>query len=75
VADGVSRFLATFPDAHYSDLEVFVCGERGAAQWTFSGTRDDGTRDVYRGCDLFSFEGDLVRTKDAFRKERARPLA
>jgi ketosteroid isomerase-like protein len=23
VADGVRRFLATFPDAHYRDLEVF----------------------------------------------------
>jgi ketosteroid isomerase-like protein len=75
VRDGVSAFLSTFRDAHYTDLRIFVGGERAAASWTFSGTRADGERVIYRGCDLLELDGKLIRVKDAFRKERARPLA
>jgi ketosteroid isomerase-like protein len=75
VRRGVTAFLTTFQDAHYTDLRLFVAGDRGAAEWTFSGMRDTGERVTYRGCDLFEFDGARIRLKDAFRKERSRPLA
>ena len=36
---------ATFPDAHWGNARHFVCGDRGVSEWTFTGTRRDGTRD------------------------------
>jgi steroid delta-isomerase-like uncharacterized protein len=35
---------ATFPDAHWGNARHFVCGDRGVSEWTFTGTRTDGTR-------------------------------
>ncbi len=68
---GVAAFLETYPDAHYSDTSSLICGDRGIAQWTFHGTMVDGRKIVYRGVDLLDFAGDLIRVKDAFRKERS----
>ena len=28
----------------------------------------------YRGVDLFTFDGDLIALKDAYRKERSKPI-
>ena len=36
-----------------------VAGDRGAAEWTFRATGDDGAAFEVRGCDLFEFDGDL----------------
>ena len=47
-----------------------VAGDRGAAEWTFRATDDDGAAFEVRGCDLFEFDGDLIRVKNAFRKVR-----
>ena len=64
VLEGVRRFFERYPDGRFEDLTVFVAGDRGAAEWTFLA---DGTQ--VRGCDLFEFDGDLIRTKNAFRKQ------
>ena len=45
---------------------MFVAGDRGAAEWTFV----SGDLRV-RGADLFEFEGDLIRVKNAFRKSHS----
>lgn len=74
VRRGVSAFLATYPDARYTDTTVLVAGDRGMATWTFSGTSTSGAEVVYRGVDVFEFVGDQIRLKDAFRKERAKPI-
>ncbi|MGH7447145.1 MAG: nuclear transport factor 2 family protein [Longimicrobiales bacterium] len=74
VRAGVAAFLSAFADARYTDLRTFLVGDRGVAEWTFSGTRADGEQITYRGCDVFEFAGDRIRMKDAFRKERAAPL-
>jgi ketosteroid isomerase-like protein len=74
----VRRGLGAFLDGHselaYTDVEVWVAGGRGIATWTFAGTTLAGSRYTYRGVDVFTFAGDLVRCKDAFRKERAGAL-
>jgi hypothetical protein len=47
---------------------AFIAGERGVAEWSYEFTAGDGTVTVIRGCDVFEFEGGLIRRKDAFRK-------
>lgn len=74
VRRGVAAFLETFPDAHYTDTWVLLAGDRGVAGWTFHGTTSDGEQVRYRGVDLLEFEGDRIRLKDAFRKERSAPI-
>jgi uncharacterized protein (TIGR02246 family) len=74
VRRGVTAFLETYPDARYTDSSVLVCGDAGHATWTFHGTTTSGTKIIYRGVDIFEFDGDRIRLKDAFRKERALPL-
>jgi taurine dehydrogenase small subunit len=69
VLDGVERFFERYPDGRFEDTHVFVAGDRGAAEWTFVATESDGTEVHVRGADLFEFEGDLIRTKNAFRKQ------
>ena len=64
VLDGVRAFFERYPDGRFEDTTVFVAGDHGAAEWTFVA---DGVR--IRGCDLFEFDGDLIRTKNAFRKQ------
>jgi uncharacterized protein (TIGR02246 family) len=64
VLEGVRHFFERYPDGRFEGTTVFVAGDRGAAEWTFVA---DDVR--IRGCDLFEFEGDLIRTKNAFRKQ------
>ena len=41
---GFAGVWVAFPDAHWGDARHFVCGSRGVSEWTFTGTRADGTR-------------------------------
>ncbi len=70
VREGFARFFDRYPDGHFSDSRVFVAGDRGASEWTFTATGPDGERASVRGCDLFEFSGDKISRKDAFRKQR-----
>lgn len=69
VREGVRKFFEAYPDGRFEDSSVFVAGNRGVAEWTFSATLPDGSIMRTRGCDLLEFEGDKVKTKDAFRKQ------
>ncbi|MBW4048769.1 MAG: nuclear transport factor 2 family protein [Proteobacteria bacterium] len=60
----------TFPDAAWLDPVHCVCGNRGFTESTFVGTRQDGSRVHARMVDIFTFTGDLILVKNAFRKER-----
>jgi steroid delta-isomerase-like uncharacterized protein len=61
---------ATFPDAHWGNARHFVCGDRGVSEWTFTGTRGDGTRVEVHGCDVFSFRDGQIALKNSYRKNR-----
>lgn len=63
---------ADFPDARWSGARHFVAGDRGVSEWTFSGTRRDGTHVEVDGCDLLTFRGGKIALKNSFRKNRAR---
>ena len=47
---------------------AFVADERGVAEWSSEFIAADGAVTAIRGFDVFEFEGDLIRRKDAFRK-------
>lgn len=61
---------ASFPDAHWSNARHFVRGERGVSEWTFTGTRPDGTLVEVHGCDLFTFRDGKIALKNSYRKNR-----
>ena len=61
---------ATFPDAHWGNAHHFVCADRGVSEWTFTGTRTDGTRVEVHGCDLFTFRDGRIQVKNSYRKNR-----
>jgi ketosteroid isomerase-like protein len=73
VRRGVAAFLGTYEGIRYTELVMGIDGDRGWASWTFHGTRDGQPMD-YRGVDLFTFDGDRIVLKDAYRKERSRPI-
>lgn len=63
--------MKAFPDAQWRQGPIFVAGDRGVSQWTFTGTRHDGSGRVEaEGCDLFTFRDGRIAVKDAFRKDR-----
>ena len=64
-----ARF-AGIPDVRYREDSHFVDGDRGASEWTLSGTTTDGERIEVRGCDLWTFREGKVVKKDSFWKIR-----
>lgn len=71
VRAGFMKAWADFPDAQWTRARHFVAGRRGVSEWTFVGTRaSDGKRVEVDGGDLFTFQGDKIRVKDSWRKQR-----
>jgi steroid delta-isomerase-like uncharacterized protein len=70
VRDGLAARFTGIPDVHYGDDDHFVAGERGASEWTLTGTTTDGERLEVRGCDLWTFRDGLISRKDSFWKIR-----
>jgi steroid delta-isomerase-like uncharacterized protein len=62
--------FATFRDAHWGQARYLVQGDRGVSEWTFTGTRSDGTRVEVHGCDLFTFRDGKIALKNSYRKNR-----
>ena len=70
---GLAARFAGIPDVHYGDDDHFVAGDRGASEWTLTGTTTDGERLEVRGCDLWTFEDGLVTKKDSYWKIVEKP--
>lgn len=70
VREAFAGRFAGIPDVRYTDDDHFVDGDRGASEWTLSGTMTDGTRIDVRGCDLWTFRDGQVVKKDSFWKIR-----
>ena len=71
VRNGFLDVWAVFPDAHWGNARHFVHGDRGVSEWTFTGTKADGTRVEVNGCDLFMFRDGRIALKNSYRKQRA----
>jgi steroid delta-isomerase-like uncharacterized protein len=62
--------FAGIPDVRYQDDAHFVDGDRGASEWTLSGTTTEGQRIEVRGCDLWTIRDGKIVKKDSFWKIR-----
>ena len=71
VRAGFAEVLTTFPDAQWGNAQHFIQGDRGVSEWTFTGTRADGTRVEVHGCDLFTFRDGKIALKNSYRKNRS----
>jgi steroid delta-isomerase-like uncharacterized protein len=74
VRTGYAEVWGIFPDAHWGNARHFVDADRGVSEWTFTGTRADGTRVEVHGCDLFTFRDGKIFLKNSYRKNRT-PIA
>lgn len=70
VRAGYAAVFEGFPDAQWTNGRHAVFGDRGISQWRFIGTDRTGKRVEVDGCDLFEFDGALIRVKDSYRKAR-----
>ena len=60
----------TYPDAQWTNVRHFISGERAVSEWTFSGTKQDGSKVQVTGCDLFTFSNGKIAIKNSYRKNR-----
>jgi steroid delta-isomerase-like uncharacterized protein len=70
VRAGYADVWKIFPDAHWGGARHFVAGDRGVSEWTFTGTRSDGSRVEVHGCDVFTFRDGKIALKNSYRKNR-----
>jgi taurine dehydrogenase small subunit len=70
VREAFAARFAGIPDVRYQGDAHFVDGDRGASEWTLSGTTTDGQRLEVRGCDLWMFRDGKIVKKDSFWKPR-----
>ena len=73
VREGLAARFTTIPDVHYGEDDHFISGDRGASEWTLTGTTTSGERVEVRGCDLWTFRDGLVSRKDSYWKIRIEP--
>src|SRR4029079_17244278 len=70
VRDAFAARFSGIPDIRYTDDDHFVDGDRGASEWTLSGTMTDGTPIEVRGGDLWTLRDGRIVKKDSFWKIR-----
>ena len=70
VREAFAARFAGIPDIRYQQDDHFVDGDRGASEWTLSGTTTEGQRIEVRGCDLWTFRDGKVVKKDSYWKIR-----
>lgn len=59
-----------YPDAKWNDPHHFISGNRAVSEWTFTGTKPDGSKVEVTGCDLFTFRDGRIYIKNSYRKNR-----
>jgi ketosteroid isomerase-like protein len=70
IREAFAARFAGIPDVRYREDSHFVDGDRGASEWTLSGTTTEGQRIEVRGCDLWTFRDGRVVKKDSYWKIR-----
>jgi ketosteroid isomerase-like protein len=65
-----AAIFKAWPEAQWRDASHAVAGNLGISRWRSAGTRRDGQRVEVVGCDLLTFDGDLIALKDSSRKAR-----
>lgn len=70
VRKGLSARFEGLPDVRYSNQEHFADADQqtGISKWLLQGTTPEGKRVEVRGCDFYTFQGELVTRKDLYWK-------
>lgn len=66
-----ARFIEVWtdvPDVKFVNARHFISGDRGCSEWTFTGTRPDGSDMKIDGCDLFDFVDGKIKVKNSYIK-------
>jgi len=71
VRHSYANLFEKFPRAAWTNGRHYVCGDVGLSSWRFIGIDNDGMTIEVDGCDIFSFTGDLISSKDSYRKNRS----
>jgi len=59
-----------YPDAKWNNPRHFISNDRAVSEWTFTGTKPDGSKVEVAGCDLFTFRNGKIYIKNSYRKNR-----
>jgi len=70
VREALQWFLDRSSDGKWTNAKHFVSGDRGVAEWTFTGTEADGSSIEVNGCDVITFRDGKIVLKDSYRKNR-----
>ena len=70
VRNGFEQVWKDLPDVSFQNARHFLSGDRGCSEWTLVATRPNGVRLEVEGCDLFTFEGDKIKIKNSYLKNR-----
>jgi ketosteroid isomerase-like protein len=70
IRDAFAARFAGIPDVRYQQDVHFVDRDRGASEWTLSGTMTSGQWIEVRGCDLWTLRDGKVAKKDSYWKIR-----
>lgn len=70
VRDAFERVWTDLPDVSFQNARHFLSGDRGCSEWTLVATHPNGSRIELDGCDLFTFEGDKIKIKNSYLKNR-----
>ena len=70
VREAFAARFSGIPDIRYQQDSHFVDGDRGASEWTLSGTTTEGQHIEVRGCDLWTLRDGKIVKKDSYWKIR-----
>ena len=73
VKKAFENVFKNYPDAKWIDPHHFISGERAVSEWTFIGTKRDGSKVEVTGCDLFTLRNGKIYIKNSYRKNRLAP--
>jgi len=70
VRQAFERVWKDLPDIAFQNARHFLSGDRGCSEWTLVATHPNGSKIELDGCDLFTFEGDKIKVKNSYLKNR-----
>ncbi|HUU74386.1 MAG TPA: nuclear transport factor 2 family protein [Burkholderiales bacterium] len=70
VREAFERVWKELPDVSFQNARHFLSGDRGCSEWTLVATHPNGSKIELDGCDLFTFEGDKIKVKNSYLKNR-----
>jgi hypothetical protein len=70
VAAAYQAIFDLYPDGQWTNGRVTLMDGRALSEWTFVGTTTAGQRVEVLGLDILELDGDRVRIKNSFRKNR-----